>query len=89
MTHLKQLFTLFTSQLLRQASTPRWPSSTTACPELQLQQAASDVTSGQCEEAANVVQLQPHILSQSHQLEVATDICLEKKVEQDGSYLLC
>lgn len=45
-------------------------------PELQLQQTASDVTSGQPEEAADVVQLQSHILSQSHQLQVGADIHL-------------
>lgn len=72
---LKQL-TLYTCRPLRQASTLRCPSSTTVQPQLQLQQAASDVTSGQSEEGADVVQLQPHILSQSQQLQVATHIHL-------------
>lgn len=72
MIYLKQR----TSGSSRQASTLRCPSSTAVHPELQLQQAASDVTSGQSEEAAYVVRLQSDILSQTHQLQVATDIHL-------------
>lgn len=79
---LKQL-TLYTSRPLRQASTLRCPSSTTAHPQLQLQQAASDVTSGQSEEPADVIQLQPHILSQSHQPQVAAHI----RLGRDGGRL--
>ena len=67
---------LYTCQFFWQASTLTCPSSTTLHPELQLQQTASDVTSARTEEAANVVHLQSHVLSQTHQLQVATDIHL-------------
>lgn len=73
--HLEQL-TLYMCRLLRRASTLRRPSSTTLHPQLQLQQAAPDVTSEKSDQAANVVQFQSHILSQTHQLQVATDILL-------------
>ena len=58
--------TLNTNQLLSQTSNLRGPSSTTVHPELQLQQAASHITSGQSEETADVFQLQSHILRQGH-----------------------
>lgn len=49
--------TLYTSRLLKQDSTLRRPFTTTAYPELQLQQAASDVAPGESKEAANIIKL--------------------------------
>lgn len=64
---------LYDCGLLTQTSSLRCSASTTFHPELQLQQAASDVALGQAKEGANITELQSYILSQTHQLEVATD----------------
>lgn len=61
---------------MSQTSILRYPPATTVHPELQLEQASSDITTGESEEALDVIQLQSHILSQTHQLQVATDIHL-------------
>lgn len=57
--------------------------STTLHPDLQLQQAASDITTGESEEAADVTQIQLHSLSQTHQLQVTAHIHLRKDAVND------
>lgn len=62
-------------RFFRQTSTP-------VHPELQLEQAAADVTSGQRDEFSPIVQLQVHALSQAHQLQVAADVRLGRDQQQ-------
>lgn len=75
------------TELLRWASALRCSSSTTVHPELQLEQAASDVALAQSEEAADIVQLGPRVLGQTHQLKVAADVHLGKHCLHSWDFL--